>query len=506
MSFLLCCDFPPEPLHNLTTADQLFLYQCYLEVESTLAFCVFIEIANNKRARLARAVTLRRPGTATETLRATVSTLRLVRLLELVSEVKMTFKTLKPPGCGRSTTKPLKWILDVHARAKGKVWPFNTPEAPETDEWYYDGERYRRRGEETQRTEQEKSRQTAHRESSGTREHDGQQHTPSVKNNVSEATSQRIANPSGWGFIHLVLAGEKLLFEEVSHIGSGGEGEVYLYVTRQTGHKVAVKVLDVDMIRGQCRMPHEYVVLKKHLNREPHPNILRVHACYIDNRSAEALVAMEYCAGGSMANQVKRLQRSRTPMSKKFLLHFIASMVEALGYLHCGLRYVDVDGKRMVERNLDHQPVIHRDIKLDNILLRVNANRMPDVVLADFGGAQLLAETRGIFGTPGYYSPEVLAAKHTMGARELDRQSVMTPASDIYTLGVCISEILCCGRDVTHGGLGGAYDASGLADTAISFGLLQRCLSVSVLGRPSTEELFVVAGRLRAQMAVSDRE
>lgn len=57
--------------------------------------------------------------------------------------------------------------------------------------------------------------------------------------------------------------------------------------------------------------------------------------------------------------------------------------------------------------------VIHRDIKLDNILLSVDQEgKVFDVKLADFGKAiriDKVKELRGICGTVGYMAPEMLS-------------------------------------------------------------------------------------------------
>lgn len=62
---------------------------------------------------------------------------------------------------------------------------------------------------------------------------------------------------------------------------------------------------------------------------------------------------------------------------------------------------------------LRQRRIIHRDIKMENILIRNNSQNMRDYVISDFGLATWVGETNLLFercGTPGYIAPEVLNA------------------------------------------------------------------------------------------------
>jgi len=78
-------------------------------------------------------------------------------------------------------------------------------------------------------------------------------------------------------------------------------------------------------------------------------------------------------------------------------------------------------------KKLNDQEIIHRDLKLENILLQNERNPVK-LVLADFGLSTFFGQTQlfGICGTPGYFAPEILEGK------EYDKQI------DVFSIGVIL--------------------------------------------------------------------
>lgn len=93
---------------------------------------------------------------------------------------------------------------------------------------------------------------------------------------------------------------------------------------------------------------------------------------------------MELCGGGDLLNYVRKRRRLKEDIAK----YFFKQIIEALHYIH-------------------HKNIVHRDIKLDNILLDHNGN----VKICDFGVSKLVKPGEKMMeqcGTPAYIAPEIL--------------------------------------------------------------------------------------------------
>jgi class 3 adenylate cyclase/tRNA A-37 threonylcarbamoyl transferase component Bud32 len=197
-------------------------------------------------------------------------------------------------------------------------------------------------------------------------------------------------------------------YRVVSKIGQGGMSSVYLAEEASRGDKVVLKVLrgkrqDDDGLWK--RFFQECAILSS----IQHEHVVRIY----DQGFGEELayIAMEYLDGGSLRELI---DKGLTPRQALSLLSQAAS----------GLAEIHGRG------------IIHRDIKPANLMLR-DAGVL---VLTDFGVAKRLDKSANhtshgeILGTPYYLSPE-----------QADGREV-TPASDIYSLGIIFYEMLTGGR------------------------------------------------------------
>jgi eukaryotic-like serine/threonine-protein kinase len=192
----------------------------------------------------------------------------------------------------------------------------------------------------------------------------------------------------------------------VKSLGSGGMADVYLAHDDTLDRDVALKVMssryasDEEFVERFKREAQSAAALS-------HPNIVSI----FDRGESEDgtyYIAMEYLPGGTLKNRI--LKRGALPARTAAAVAL--QMAEALRAAH--------------ERD-----VIHRDIKPHNILI----TGLGDVKVTDFGIARAAASstmtrTGHILGTAHYISPE-----QAMG-------EPVGPASDLYSLGVVLYEML----------------------------------------------------------------
>lgn len=166
-------------------------------------------------------------------------------------------------------------------------------------------------------------------------------------------------------------------------LGKGAFGKVYLGLHRLTGLKVAIKTIDKSFIkdeRTRKKVFQEVFVMK----RVQHQNVIRLFEVFESTR--HLMIVLEYSGGGDLLQLVKT--RGRLPESEaKSIFGQVVDGVEAC----------------------HNRNVIHRDIKLDNILLTTDFNC---IKICDFGVSRVVKPGEKIneqCGTPAYLAPEIIA-------------------------------------------------------------------------------------------------
>jgi serine/threonine-protein kinase len=198
---------------------------------------------------------------------------------------------------------------------------------------------------------------------------------------------------------HLGQTLGKYRIEEL--IGSGGFAWVYKAFDPELEIHVALKVLKPQFAGDETfeqRFRREAATAAK----LRHPNIIKIYSV---GRDGEAVYfAMDYYPSGL----AERLEIASC-LPEEFVVRVGIDVAQALGYAH-------------------REGVIHRDIKVDNILFDNHGN----AVVADFGIARALSGysnqtgTNMVVGTPQYFAPEQARAKPLDGR------------ADIYSLGVTL--------------------------------------------------------------------
>jgi eukaryotic-like serine/threonine-protein kinase len=190
----------------------------------------------------------------------------------------------------------------------------------------------------------------------------------------------------------------------VSRLGSGGMADVYCAEDTQLGRRVALKVL-YGRFAEDAEFVERFRREASHAAGLQHQHVVSVY----DRGEWEgtSYIAMEFVDGRTL----KQIVQAESPMDPIRAIDLITQVLRAARFAH-------------------RRGVIHRDLKPHNVIVD-SENRAK---VTDFGiaraGASDMTQTGSIMGTAQYLSPEQ-AQGHPV-----------TPRSDIYSIGVCLYEML----------------------------------------------------------------
>lgn len=186
----------------------------------------------------------------------------------------------------------------------------------------------------------------------------------------------------------------------LGQLGESGQAELYRCLDEVKNEIVVIKLY-------KRFSPKEDVI--KRLKGMHHPDL--VHIEKYDSWAGRFYEVMEYCEGGSMAENM--------PYDETDLRNYLEEIIEGLNYCHT-------------------QGIIHRDIKPANLLLRTPSKQ--DVVITDFGISSIV-ESVPIDQMSGFTKTFGLRTQE-YSAPELFGQGAISPKTDYYSLGITLMHLL----------------------------------------------------------------
>ncbi len=200
-------------------------------------------------------------------------------------------------------------------------------------------------------------------------------------------------------------------------LGQGGMGSVFQAADLHLQRPVALKVMHAHLAARQ-EFQQRFLQEARAAAKLDHPSIVRVHTFGLEQ--GLLFMVMELITGGSLRGYLQHLYTQQKYIELPEAVELTRQVAEALDYAH-------------------KQGMIHRDIKPDNVILKLASDSGAGVsqfraVLTDFGLAKLAeggvqSATGQPMGTYPYMSPEQCLAEEVDGR------------TDIYALGIMLYEL-----------------------------------------------------------------
>ncbi len=205
-------------------------------------------------------------------------------------------------------------------------------------------------------------------------------------------------------------------YEVKKFLGEGSFAEVYLVKHNFLDDLRAMKIIKQPLSStSDNKTIFQEVILATQLR---HENIISIYDAGVisatDNKN-KAFFVMEYVPGGDLEQYLNSFIYSNISMSVYRVLDLMKQILEGLNVLHSS-----------------NPPIIHRDLKLNNILLSYNACGEIVIKISDFGFAKSVTTNISdvdVVGTRPYMAPECF-------------KKVASTKTDIYAVGVIFYQLL----------------------------------------------------------------
>lgn len=215
----------------------------------------------------------------------------------------------------------------------------------------------------------------------------------------------------------------------IKSLGSGAFGEVFLTKKQGYPQEFATKKMSKEKIEKDN--------VRKYFNNEihvlkyvKHPNIIKLQE--IKHTMNSVYIVMEYCNGGGLSDNLNNYKkRYGHPFTQEIVQHIMKQIVSGIQYLHSN-------------------NIIHRDIKLDNILLhyrneedKKNLNLLgAQIKIIDFGFARFMevgSLSQSVLGSPINMDPHILERMRKVRDKNSFGYDLK---ADIWSLGTICYEML----------------------------------------------------------------
>jgi serine/threonine protein kinase len=198
------------------------------------------------------------------------------------------------------------------------------------------------------------------------------------------------------------------MYKKIKKLGQGGFGSVYLYEHKKTHENFAIKFVKIKSLLSTEDVNRIYSEIAL-LRDFRHSNIVKLHESF--TLQEDICLVMEYCSGEELGAYL----RKTGPLAEVFLYNIALQIVNAVRYCH-------------------NSKVVHRDLKLENILFADDS--YTSIKIVDFGISGVFRQNkdgeRSNAGSILYIPPEIYRRKDNRA----------NPAIDIWAIGCILYYLL----------------------------------------------------------------
>ena len=211
-------------------------------------------------------------------------------------------------------------------------------------------------------------------------------------------------------------------FEILLFLGKGAYGRVYKVRSKFNNKIYAMKILDLKSIRQKSKRGYELALHEtKFLERLSHPHVIK----YYKNFKVDDFIyiIVDYMSNGNMEEYVNAHKKMKRNFQEEELWNIFLQCMWSLAYIHSN-------------------GIIHRDIKLDNLLLDNNMK----IKLGDFGVCGLSFDKNNKYSEECYLFLNEEDGKNSTSSNsnyddESNESYKYDQKNDVYHMGVCFYKI-----------------------------------------------------------------
>ncbi|XP_074279650.1 serine/threonine-protein kinase WNK8-like [Silene latifolia] len=222
---------------------------------------------------------------------------------------------------------------------------------------------------------------------------------------VVESDGNQKLEPCEFDYVEKDPSGRYVRFDEV--LGRGAFKTVYKAFDEVDGIEVAWNRVRIDDVL-QSPEGLEKLYCEVHLLKSlKHENIIKLYDSWVDDKKKTVNMITELFTSGNL----REYRKKHKNVDMKAVKNWARQILRGLDYLHS-----------------HNPPVIHRDLKCDNIFINGNHG---EVKIGDLGLATVMLQptARSVIGTPEFMAPELYEEEYN----EL---------VDIYSFGMCMLEMV----------------------------------------------------------------